>query len=81
MRFPLDPGDVIGHGCWEAIKRLLAPVSSVWIGCFCALVSMLMAELVDRAWSGYWSRIDDLLIDMAWALLYAPLALFLSVWS
>ncbi|NNJ87139.1 MAG: hypothetical protein HKP20_08210 [Akkermansiaceae bacterium] len=81
MKFPLDPGDVIGHGCWETVQRLLAPVSSIWIGCFCALASMFLAELVDLALSGSWSRVDDLLIEMAWALLYAPMAIFLSFWS
>lgn len=81
MKFALDPGDVIGHGCWETIKRLLAPISSVWVGCFCALVSMFMAELVDMVWNGYGSKVGDLLVEMAWAMLYAPLALFLSVWS
>lgn len=81
MKFALDPGDVIGHGCWETIKRLLAPVSSIWIGSFCALVAMLLAEVVDMAWNGYWGEIDELFINMAWALLYAPLALFFSGWS
>ena len=51
MRLPLDSGDVLGDGCWEALKRVLALVSTLWVGCIVALISYYFAEVAGAVWA------------------------------
>lgn len=81
MRVPLDPGDIIGHGCWETVKRILTPVFSLWVGSFCGVAGIYLAFAAELAWSGHWGDVGEVLTDLVWAVIWAPMALLLSVWS
>lgn len=85
MKLPLDPGDVLGDGCWEAVKRVLVVVSTLWVGAIAALVALFAAQAVELMLSGAWGDLTDLMVEagrtLIWALLLAPFYFLFSFWG
>ncbi len=85
MRLPLDPGDVLGDGCWETLKRVLALVSTLWLGCIAALIAYYFAEVAGAVWAGAWGDLGEIILEMGvtvlWSLLWAPFYLLFSLWG
>lgn len=85
VRFSLDPGDVLGDGCWEAIKRVLVVISTLWVGCLAALLAYCFTELVGAVIDGAWSDLGEMIVDMGgmivWSFLWAPVVIIFSVWG
>lgn len=85
MRLPLDPGDVLGDGCWETIKRVLSLVSTLWLGCMMVIIARFLGEMAGAAWSGAWGDMGEIILGMMesilWVLLWAPFYFLLSIWG
>lgn len=85
MRLPLDPGDTLGDGCWETLKRVLALVSTLWLGCIAALIAYYFAEVAGAVWAGAWGNLGEIILEMGvtvlWSLLWAPFYLLFSLWG
>ncbi|MDG0994401.1 MAG: hypothetical protein P8O22_06685 [Akkermansiaceae bacterium] len=85
MRFPLDPGDTLGDGCWETLKRVLALVSTLWLGCIAALIAYYFAQVASAVWAGAWGDLGEIILEMGeavlWSLLWAPFYLLFSLWG
>ena len=85
VRFALDPGNVLGDGCWESVKRAFAIMSTLWMGCILAVTSFYFAEIFGALWGGAWSDVGDIISDMAetvlWTVLLAPFYVFFSIWG
>ncbi|MFK7912139.1 MAG: hypothetical protein AB8F34_16300 [Akkermansiaceae bacterium] len=81
----MDPGDVLGDGCWETVKRVFAMMSTLWVGCISALIALYMAEVVGAIWAGAWSDVGDIILDMGssvlLAMVWAPLYYLFSFWG
>jgi len=48
----MDPGDVLGDGCWETVKRVLVVASTLWVGALAAIVAFFAGEAVGMMWIG-----------------------------
>ena len=85
MRLPLDPSDTLGDGCWETLKRVLALVSTLWLGCIAALIAYYFAEVAGAVWAGAWGDLGEIILEMGvtvlWSLLWAPFYLLFSLWG
>ncbi len=85
MRMALDPGDVLGEGCWETLKRVLILWSMLCGGCVAALLSLGMARVVDAAWAGAWSEVGKIMFmtgkSMLWAVFLGPFYYVFTLWG
>ena len=80
-----DPGEVIGYGCWETIKRVLVMCSTMWVGFFLALFALAVSEIVGAMWLGAWTDIDEMMLEVGQSLLFglvlAPFYYLFSYWG
>ena len=85
MRFSLDPGDVVGDGCWETVKRVLVVASTLWVGAMAAIVAFYAAQAIGLVMSGAWSDLTDLILEageaILWGLLLAPIYFLFTFWG
>ena len=85
MKLPLDPGDVFGDGCWEAVKRFLVVASTLWVGAIAAIVALFAVQAAELMWTGAWGDLKDLMVEAGGALLsarlLAPLYFLFSFWG
>ena len=80
-----DPDSAIGDGCLETVKRALAIMSTLWVGCIAAVASYYLSEIAGAIWAGAWSDVSDMILAMfeslLWSVILAPFYLLLSFWG
>lgn len=85
MRVAIDPGDVLGDGCWETVKRVLVVASTLWVGALAAIVAFFAGEAVGMMWIGAWGDLPALMLKAGettlWAMILAPFYLLTTVWG
>ena len=82
VRNSLDPGNVLGDGCWESLKRAFAIMSTLWLGCILAVMSYFLSRVLAAVWDGAWGDVMDIIVSMLemalWTVLLAPFLMLVS---
>lgn len=53
---PLDPEEIFGSACWEAIRKVLTMLACLYIGSLCGLVGLLAAETVSTWFDSFFTE-------------------------